>query len=342
MTQPANAPASPITPASNGFSADVIAEVFGPVDDATAVTETSVETTEADKAATEEPKAPGVSGRIVAAKRAEQRAAAQRTESESRKRQLDEQKATQDAREAELKLIEEDPAKYFELKKLGPKAIADHLERLAGTFKPEAVADKKISEQDQRIKDLEEKLAAKETAERTAHQTAAQRHAEAEAGKAFIADVAASADKYVYLTQEFTEEQAVATAFAELNTVLGKDAAGNPVTRLQAYIAQHGEPPSHEIIAEHLNSIAQQRIEARSKASWRKAGDAPDTAGQASHGDLKIVPPVKGTSPRTLSARDTSQRAAAPRTKGNVWTAEDQAEADEASMRILAGAYRKL
>lgn len=336
MTQPALPTTTPAetTTAPIGFDANVVAEVFG---DSAPIPEEAAKST--PEAPSEEPKPKSVAERITAAKRAEQRAAQQRTSLDARQRQLDEQKVAQDARDAELRLIEENPTKYFELKKLGPKAIADHLEKLAGTFAPEAVADKKLTEQEQRIKDLEEKIAANESLQTSARQQAN----EQAAGKAFVEYVAGSGEKYTHLTQEFTEEQAVATAFAELHTVLGRDANGKPVTRLQAYIAKHGEAPTDEVIAEHLNSIARQRIDARSKASWGKAGNAPDTAGQASPGDPKIVvPPVKGTSPRTLSARDTSQRASAPRTKGNVWTAEDQAEADEASMRILAGAFRKL
>lgn len=350
MTQPATAPATTTTPTPAAepsvFSPDVIAEVFGPQDapanPANDVAKSAHEPAKADEKKPLDAPAEGpkdkVSDRITAALRAEKRAEQQRVELAAKKRELDDREAQLKPTAEDIRLFEEDPAAFVAKKGWNKQQVASFLDKLAGNVQPEAVADKKLTEQERRIADLEAKLAAEEASKKTVAQRA---HEEA-AGKAFVQHIAGASEKYPYLVKEFTESEAVTVAFEALSQVIGRTPEGKPVTRLQAFIAQHGEGPSDEVIAEHINSIAQQRIEHRAKASWGKAGEVPAKPGQgAPIGDQSSAPQVTGASPRTLSRADQGSRAAAPRTKGNVWTHEDQAAADEESMRILAAAGRK-
>ena len=323
------------TPSAAGpFTAEMITDTFG----ADAIIPDGTATAAPEPAKSEpapETVEPRVAERIAANKRAEIRAAREREELASHRATLAEQKAAQDKREAELKLIEDDPAKYFELKKLGTKAIADHLEKLAGTYTPEAQADKKLSAVEQELADIKAKLAAKENAEREQTLTVQQREAEQAAGAAWLADVSASVDKYPHLTKEWNEQEAVHVAFAELRRVVGHDAQGRPVTRVAAFERDNGRAPTHDEIAEYLDGVAKARIEARGKASWGKTVSAPNGS-QPATGEQKSAPTVMGSSPRTLSTRDTSQRAAAPRSIE--WSQE---RADEESLRILMKAQKR-
>lgn len=310
------------------FSPEQIAEVFG--GEPSAPAEAAVQEAKPSPSPEEKP-APDtkVAERIAAATRAERKAEQRRLELESRAKEIE-------ARDAEIKLFEQDPTAFIAKKGWGQKEIATFLEKLAGQHTPEAEADRKLSANEQRLKELEEKLAAKEAAEQDAAQAAQIQAAEKSAAEAFIADVTANAEKYPHLTQEFSESEAAQQALLGLRAVVRRDADGTPVTRVQAFIAKHGRAPTHDEIAEYLDGIAKTRIEARASASWGRKDKAANEGSKPTLGQQDSTPPVKGSSPRTLSRADTSQRAAAPITEA--WS---QAKADEESLRIFERAMRK-
>jgi len=273
-----------------------------------------------------------VSARIVAAKRAEAKVEKARLELRAEKDAIAKQKADLDAREKRVALIEEDPVRFFEEWKKDPK---EFLEKLAGTYKPESVAVKKADAAEARIAELEQKLAAREAAQSEAEQRAQAEHAWKSASQSFIFHVETNAMKYPHLVEEFNEAEATDLAFRELSAVVAHDEQGRPVTRVQAYFAEHGTYPDDEVVADYLDKLAKQRIEARQQSVWRKRGESAPSASQAApSGEPKAVPSVKGTSPRTLTSREASQKAAAPKP----WSQE---AADEESMRILEAALRK-
>jgi hypothetical protein len=322
--------------------AAAIEQVFGPQDRPAQVEPekpTEPAATEPAKEleqAAEPPKDPAqerVAARIAAAKRAELKAAQDRAELRRTQEQIDARQRELDAREAKIRLIEEDPVRFFEEYKADPEAF---LKKLAGISAPEAVVEKRVAT-------LEEELR-KEREQRQRIETEAARREEAakvEAGwKAasaeFVDHVAAKADAYPHLVEEFTDEEAVHEAYRSLAEVVGRDAQGQPITRAQAYYAQHGEYPDNDVIAEYLNERAKARIDARAKSAWRKRGEAaaPVPSQGRTLGDPNPVPPVKGTSPRTLTSRAASEKASPP--KG--WTQE---AADEESLRILNEAFSR-
>lgn len=324
------------TASTGPFTPEIIAEVFGP--DAVQTAETEAKPAPVEAPAEAEPKEKPVSDRIAAAMRAEKKAAEDRAANERRKKELEEREGKLSPRESDLELFEKDPAAFVAKKNWTPAQVADFLDKLAGNVQPEALTEKKLSAQEQRIADLEAKLAAKEKAEEERVQTTQQRQIEAEAGKGFIDHIVSTVDKYPHLTEVYANDaEVVAAGFAVLTEVIGRSADGKPVTRVQAFEAKHGRGPTDQELAEHLDAVAKAKIEARSTASWRK-GTAANQAGQAASGESKEVPPVNGTSPRTLSRADTSTRAAAPRPSGGELSQEEK---DAQSIAILEKAMRK-
>lgn len=330
VTQVETAPAPPPGPSL----AEVVESVFGPQDK-------PVEPVKADEPAKEEPaketpadepKLDKVGQRLAAAKRAEQKAERERLELKQAREQHEKRQADLDAREKKLRLIEEDPVKFFEEFKADPKTFLD---KLAGEYKPENVATKKLTAVEEELQRLKSELAQRTEAEKQAIARANADSAWKSASAEFVSFVGSQAEKYPHLTEEFTDQQATDMAYSVLTEVVGKDPDGTPVTRSEAYRRDHGVYPDHEVVAEYLNDVAKQRLEAKAKSAWRKPGDGAELASKATpSGDSKAVPTVKGTSPRTLSSRDTNQRAAAPKP----WTQEG---ADEESLRILEAALRK-
>jgi hypothetical protein len=332
MTDAAQTTTTAEAPSAGSFSAEEIADVFGPA----AVPEAPApEAKEVPAAAESEPKDKGVSDRIAAAMKAEKRAAELRAKNERKEKELGEREAALKPTAEEIALFQDDPAAFIAKKGWTEKQVASFLDKLAGTYKPEAVAEKKLTTLEQELADVKAKLAAKEQAEEAAKLTAQQRHAESEAGKAFIGHIVSDVQKYPHLTEVYANDaEVVAAGFEVLTQIVGKDAEGKPVTRVQAFMAQHGRGPTDQELAEHLDAVAKAKIEARSKASWRQ-GSAANQAGQAASGESK-VPQAKGTSPRTISRADTSIRAAAPRSAA--WSQE---QADEESLRILERAMKR-
>lgn len=328
---------TPASPAA--IPADVVESVFGPqekppVDPANTNDREAANTNDepAKETPAEEPKLDKVGQRLAAAKRAEQKAERERMELRQAREQHEKRQAELDAREKKLRLIEEDPVKFFEEFKADPKTFLD---KLAGDYKPENVATKKLTAVEEELQRLKAEIAQRDEAARQSQSRAQANDAWKQASAAFIEHVGAQADRYPNLTNEMSEEQATELAYSVLTQVVGRDPDGTPVTRSEAYRREHGEYPDHDVVAEYLDSIAKQRVEARQKSAWRKQGESADLASKATpNGDSKVVPTVKGTSPRTLSSRDTNQRAAAPKP----WSQE---AADEESIRILEAALRK-
>lgn len=340
MTEPvqttAEAPAAPTpaeAPAPEPTLEELAAKLFKPEGDAPAASaeETPVEPP-AEEAAPEEPKQDRVGARIAAAKRAEQKAAMERRELTQLREQQERRQAELDAREKRIKLIEEDPVRFFEEFKADPKTF---LEKLSGEYKPENVATKKLTALEEELKQLREErdrsaAAAKEQAAKVQAESAWK-----EASSAFIAHVGEKADKYKHLVEELTESEATNLAYTVLTEVVGYDEGKRPVTRAEAYHREFGAYPDNDVIAEYLDAIAKQRVEARTKSAWRKRGESATPASEASpNGDPKPVPPVTGTKPRTLTSREASQRTAAPKPM-------TQEEIDAECIRIIEQGFRK-
>ena len=324
------APAAPVGPTLE----EAVVSVFGPQDEPVAAEPAKEEATAepANDAPAEEPKADKVGARIAAAKRAEQKAERERIEIRQAREQQERRNAELDAREKRLRLIEDDPVKFFEEFKADPKTFLD---KLAGEYKPENVVTKKLSAVEEELQRVKTELAQRDVATRQAQARAQADSAWKDASASFIAHVGEQADKYPSLTEAFTEDQATEKAFSVLTEVVGRDRDGSPITRTEAYRRQFGEYPDHDVVAEYLETLAKQELEARSKSAWRKRGESAEPASKAAlNGDSRSVPMVKGTSPRTLSSRDTNQRASAPKP----WSQE---AADEESIRILEAAFRK-
>lgn len=341
MTETAQAETSPTSaPIPAEFEA-TIAEVFGADAPKASTTEEpqtdalvadAPETAEADSKAEEKPEPQkSVGARILAAKRAEMRAERERQEVHALREQLARQKAEQESKEATLRLIEEDPSKYFELRNLGPEAIREHLERLAGTYKPESVANREMQKLKEELAALKQSLSTREMELQTQQQKAAAQASWQQASAEFIEHVSKNVDTYPHLTQEFSDQEVPSVALQALKEVVGYS-NGRPITRNEAYYLEHGEYPDNEVIAEYLDELAKQRIEARSKSVWRRRDDASQ-AGKGRLGEATSARANGTEKPRTLSSRDTSQRSAAPKK----WTQED---ADAESLRILETALR--
>ena len=314
------------------FTSEMIVDTFGP-DAVMPESASAAESAPKDEPAKEEPK---VSDRIAAAMKAEKRAQQERENLRLKEKEISDRESALKPTAEDIRLFEEDPAKFIAKKGWTQKQVGEFLDKLAGNVQPEAVNEKKLTEQDQRIKELEDKLAAKEHAEESAKLSAQHQQAQEEAGKVFIEHIVSAVDKYPHLTEVYANDaEVVAAGFAVLTQIIGRDRDGKPVSRVQAFEAQHGRGPTDQELAEHLDSLAKAKIEARTTASWRK-GVTTNQARQAASGESKEVPPVKGTSPRTLSRADTSQRAAAPRNAD--WSQE---KADEESLAIFSKAMKR-
>lgn len=312
--------------------AEAAAEVFGTDAVVTPIVETEavleVANTETNtEAEVEDPKAARIGARVSAAVRAERKATAERNELRAERERHEQAKAGLDAREKRIRLIEEDPIKAFAELKLDPKTF---LEKLSGEYKPEAIASKEVAALTAKVTELEQQAKSRETAENNAKARAQVDQAWSDASSAFITHVAAQPEKYPNLCEQFTEAEATELAYAKLTEVVGRTRDGKPLTRSEAYRAQHGDYPDDEVIAEFIDGIAKQRVESKAKSGWRKQGERPASqlSESSPNGDQKPVPPVKGTIPRTLTAREASTRAAAPKP----WSQE---AADEESIRLI-------
>lgn len=320
---------------TTGFDPKAVADVFGSEPDAVEVSlapETDAKPEPKEPPKSSEAKDSPVSARIAAAKRAEAKAAQQRNEASAKERELQQRQTAlearareQEERESLLKLMEEDPQKYFEVKKLGPKGIQAHLERLANGTRPEEVQERRQAGLEAEMERLKAEIARKDEETRQARTEMERREVETQAQKAYVTHIEENIDAYPHLTEEFhTPDMAIRAGYELLNRVVATDAQGRKITEVADFIAKHGQEPTNEQICKFLDAVAKERIEARKQNAWRKRSD---DGGQPS-GQVTRSPTVTGK-PRTLSARDTSSRATTPSDK---WTQE---WADAESLEIL-------
>jgi hypothetical protein len=283
-----------------------------------------------------DPVAEKVAARIAAAQKAEMRGAKLRAEMAAEKAELEKQKAehAESLKVAEaVKAAKLSPSKALELLGFDAKTF---LESLATEHEPEAVAARAMLGTQTELQKLQAKIDAMEAKETERQQAARQRALQTEneqASTGFLDFVATNAAKYPTLVEELTPQEIVREGFACLDEIVGKDASGKPVTRLQAFQAENGKPPTDEEIAEFLEYRAQPRAKARTE--WRtRIGQkaSPPSEGKPT-GVLQVSQPDQGTSPRTLTSRAASEKASAPQK----WSQE---QADEESLRILREALK--
>ena len=309
------------------------------------VTEAPAEASEASPElakADEQAKKP-VSAEIAAKKRAQSALDKRRIDAESRDRELKAREAAIAAKAKEvedrdqlLRLMEEDPAKYFEVKKLGAKGIQAHLERLANGLKPEEVQEKRQSALETEMERLKGEIARRDEEAANQRRSAEQQTIAKEAEAHFVAHIEENADQYPHLIEEFSSKEAALKAGYELlHRVVAHDAQGRKITELTAFVAKHGREPTNEQICKFLDLVAKERIEGRQNNAWRaRNGNPPDTGSRPS-AEMKPSPSAAlGNKPRTLSARDTSQRSTA---RGAAKTDE---EIDAESLALLQKAWR--
>ncbi len=277
-----------------------------------------------------------VATRIALAKRAELRAAKERHELNTARAEHQKREADMSERAKQLDALDAaklSPSKLLELYGKSPK---EFLESLANEHEPEAVAKRAAAGTITEVQKLQARIDAMEAADR--QRVAQQEHAEVqratqESGDEFTEHVAANAEKYPALVETMTPAEFVHAAFAALDAVVGKDASGRPVTRLQAYRTEHdGQVPTHDEIAEFLEYEAQPRLKARGE--WRaRYGQKAQPPSEGTHGQAVATPTDPGPGPRTLTSRDASIKASAPKP----WS---QDAADEESLKILRAAMR--
>lgn len=278
-----------------------------------------------------------LSARVEAAKKAELRAAREREAIAAQKAEIEKAQAdlAETKRLAEMiKAAKLSPSKALELLDLQPK---DFLERLATENEPGAIAAREVAKEAEERAKLQQELAdLKKQIDDEKARAAQAKNAElrTKTESAFVAMVEAAADKYPHLIEEYTPEETVAAGYRVLDEVVGHDAKGRPVTRMQAYVAEHGAEPSDEEIAEYLEDQAAKRAKIRQERLARMGRGAQQKPSEGvPTGDLKTAQPDRGQSPRTLTSRAASEKAAAAKP----WSQE---AADEESIRILSAALK--
>ncbi len=280
-----------------------------------------------------EPPAEKVSARIIASRKAEIRQAEERRAlAAEREANAAEKAAIADAK-AQLAMLDQarmSPSKLLELAKKSPR---EFIEALANENEPEEVAKRAMAGTQTEVQRLATELASLR-AERAA-EVQAKRHAEIQqgtqaAGADFVEFVAANVDKYPALVEAWTPAEFVREGFACLDEVVGKSKSGQPITRLDAFLADSGGvPPTNDDIAEFLEHRARPKFEARS--AWRerigKSAPNPSQGLSANQGQ-----PVTAAKPRTLTNGASATNASAPKP----WS---QADADAESIRIIEQLY---
>ena len=280
-----------------------------------------------------EPPKESVSARILANRKAESRAKADReaaaTEREAIKAERAELAEAKAASEA-LKAAKLSPSRALELLGMSPK---EFLESLATEHEPEAIAKREVRDQLAKTQPEVERLAMELRAlkDERAAEVQARRHAEIQTaytteGNAFVEHVAANAEKYPALVESMTPQQFVDAGFACLEEPVGKTKGGKVITRLDAFMADSdGVPPTNDDIAEFLEHRAQPVFQARN--AWRerlgKSAPIPSQGSSAIQGQ-----PVTAAKPRTLTNGASATNASAPKP----WS---QADADAESVRLI-------
>lgn len=279
-----------------------------------------------------EPPAEKVSARIIASRKAEMRQAEERRSLAAERESIAAEKAAVAEAKAQaeaLKAAKLSPSKALELLGMSPK---EFLETLATENEPDMVARRELKAELAKTTPELERMAAelKALKDERAAEAQARRHQEIQEatqteGDAFVEHIATNAEKYPALVETWTPAQFVRAGFACLDEVVGKTADGKPISRLAAFMAEQGHPPSNEDIAEFLEHRAQPEFQARS--AWRerigKSAPIPSQGTPAIQGQ-----PVTAAKPRTLTNGASATNASAPKP----WS---QADADAESLRII-------
>jgi hypothetical protein len=274
-----------------------------------------------------------VSKRLLAAQRAEIRQAQLRKEMESERAKLAaEREAVKElaAIAEKAKLAKASPSKLLELAGLTPK---DFLESLATENEPEQVARRVAEEtktETQKLREELDQLRKERELEATRAKQAEIQREFTQAQRGFVDHVATNADAYPNM-QSLTERRILGLVHETLSRVVGRGESGEPLTELDAFIAEAGEPPTDEQIAAYIEQqLAAESGETLSARRARQGQNAPQPTGMT--GESKPTPQdSRGQSPRTLTARAASSRAVAKRDL-------TQEEMDELSMQILRSA----
>lgn len=295
-----------------------------------------------DKAAPAETEKPAVdervSKRILAAQRAEMRAAQQRREIEDQRKALEAERAAvkELAQLAEqAKAAKMSPSKLLELSGLSPK---EFLETLATEHEPDKVAERATQGVKSELDKLREEVETLRKEREAEAQRAEQAKVEAairENEQQFVNLVLEKGDGLPHL-QNLTERALVRRAFEALNETVGHDDKGKPITRNEAFFAQHDRFPTDDEIAEFLeHQLAEEAAETLSARRARLANAATKASEAGTMGETRAAPQdSRGQSPRTLTARAAATR---PTPKKEM----TQEEMDEESLKILRAAVRK-
>ncbi len=284
-----------------------------------------------------DPVAERASARILANQRAEQRAAKVRAEIAAAQADV-EAKRTEVGELAKLaeavKAAKTSPSKALELLGMSPK---EFLETLATEHEPESIAKREVSGALTEVQKLQARIDAMEAAEQDRQRQARMREADAQAqqaGSGFLEFIAGNADQFPSLVEIMGPKEIVDAAFALLHTPISKDSAGRSITLLDQYVADHnGEYPPDEEIAELLEQRAKPKAQARSEWRARIGKNAPAAAIAAPPSvDVRATQMDRGPSPRTLTSRAASERAAQPHGWSQEW-------ADQESLRIIKAAF---
>lgn len=288
-------------------------------------TEPAAAVEEPAKEPAKDPVAEKVASRILAAKRAEMRAAEQRRELASAKAEIDAQRASvaeQLKAVEDLKAAKLSPSKALELLGMTPKQF---LESLATEHEPAAVAARASAGAMSEVEKLRSELQAMRDAQAERERAVRVQQIDAaynERTEAFVAHVDGEPEKYPHLIAEYTptELAQAARAAADQHAV--------------PYFNQFGKYPDDDVIAEYLEEQAKARAEALAERRARIGRPAsPPSQGNPIGQTAVVTPTDPGPGPRTLTSRDASIKASAPKP----WS---QDAADEESLRILQAAMR--
>ncbi len=324
-------------PAAEETIEQIGARIFA--DDAPAPASTEQVKAEPPPEPAKDPVAERASARILANQRAEMRAAKVRAEIAAEKAAVEAQRAEvgELAKLAEaMKAAKTSPSRALELLGMSPK---EFLETLATEDEPAAIAKRELSGTLTEVQKLQARIDAMEKADADRRHQAAMREADQEAqvaGSGFLEYVASNVDKYPNLVEVMGPAEIVNAGFAMMDEPVevedprtGKIVS---VRRVEAFVAEHGRPPTDDEIAEALAERATPRAKARSEWRARIGKNAPAASTATPSVDVRATQMDRGPSPRTLTSRAASEKAAA----APAWSQE---AADEESLRIIRAAF---
>lgn len=279
------------------------------------------------EAATEEPakdapKEPSVSSRIIAAKRAEARAAKEQQAIAAVRAEVAKERAEVERARSELtsqtSLVEQlraakvSPSKALELLGMSPR---EFLESLATEHEPSTIAKRVADESTSEVRALKAELEAFKAAraeEAKQQQEQSFRQQFEAATRQFVEFVDNSAEQYPHLVAEMTPAEIA----REAQTVATQHSA--------AYHAKFGVYPDDSVIAEYLESQAKARHEALAERRARVGFGAISPR----QGSSDIQGQPSQARPRTLTNGVSAQR-------GSVAKPWSQADADAESRRLI-------